>query len=95
MNETNAAFAKRTIQSLKIILYRYMEDYEYKYIHKYSELVTALKSRKKCSIDLTLKNVKNSHLLSFLYSKPLRENKKPKIRTVDRISISKYDLSFT
>ena len=34
MSETKAAFAERTIRSLKNILYRYMEDYGYKYFHK-------------------------------------------------------------
>ena len=34
MSETKGAFAERTIRSPKIIFYRYMEDYEYKYIHK-------------------------------------------------------------
>ena len=34
MSETTAAFAERTIQSLKNTLYRYMEDNGYKYIHK-------------------------------------------------------------
>ena len=34
MSETKAAFAERTIRSLKNIHYRYMEDYGYKYIHK-------------------------------------------------------------
>ena len=34
MSETKAAFAERTIRSLKNILYRYMEDNGYKYIHK-------------------------------------------------------------
>ena len=34
MSETKAAFAERTIRSLKKILYRYMEDYGYKYIYK-------------------------------------------------------------
>ena len=34
MSETMAAFAERTIRSLKNILYRYMEDYRYKYIRK-------------------------------------------------------------
>ena len=33
MSETEAAFAERTIRSLKKILYRYMEDNRYKYIH--------------------------------------------------------------
>ena len=34
MSETKAAFAERTIRSLKNILYRYMEDKWDKYIHK-------------------------------------------------------------
>ena len=34
IGETKAAFAERTIRSLKIILYRYMEDNGYQYIHK-------------------------------------------------------------
>ena len=33
MSETKAAFVERTTRSLKNILYRYMEDYGYKYIH--------------------------------------------------------------
>ena len=34
MSESKAAFAERTIRSLKNIPYRYMEDNGYKYIHK-------------------------------------------------------------
>ena len=34
MSETKAAFPERTIRSFEIILYRYMEGYTYKYIHK-------------------------------------------------------------
>ena len=33
MSETKDAFAERTIRSLKNVLYRYMEDNGYKYIH--------------------------------------------------------------
>ena len=33
-SETKAAFAERIIRSLKNILYRYMVDFGYKYIHK-------------------------------------------------------------
>ena len=36
MSETKAACAERTIRSLKKLLYRYMEEYGYKYIHKLS-----------------------------------------------------------
>ena len=52
MSETKTAFAERTVRSLRSILYRYMEQYGYKYIHKLSQLVTTLESGKNCSIDL-------------------------------------------
>ena len=94
MNETKAAFAERTIRSLKNKFYRYMEDIRYKYIHKLTQFVTALNSRRNFSKALIPKNVKYSDLLSILYSKPLRELKKPKFKVGDRVRISKYDLLF-
>ena len=94
MSETKAAFAERTIRSLKNILYRYMEDNGYKYIHKLNQFVITLNSRRNCSIDLIPKNVKNSNFLSILYSKPLREFRKPQFKIGDRVRISKYDLPF-
>ena len=94
MSETKAAFAESTIRSLKNILYRYMEDNGYKYIRKLHLFVTTLNSRRNCSIDLIPKNVKNSDFLSILYSKPLRELRKPQYKIGDRVRISKYDLPF-
>ena len=94
MSETKAAFAERTIRSLKNKLYRYMEDNGDKYIHKLTQFVTTLNSRRNCSIDLIPKNVKNSDFLSILYSKPLREFRKPKFKVGDRVRISKYDIHF-
>ena len=94
MSETKAAFAERTIRSLKNLLYRYMEDNGDKYIHKMTQFVTTLNSRRNCSIDLIPKNVKNSEFLSILYSKPLREFRKPMFKVGDRVRISKYDLPF-
>ena len=94
MSETKAAFAERTMRSLQKILYRYMENNGYKYIHKLTQFVTTLNSRRNCSIDLIPKNVKNSDFLSILYSKPLREIRKPKCKVGDRVRISKYDLPF-
>ena len=44
MSENKAAFAERTIRSLKIILYRYMEDTGSKYIHKMTQFVTTINS---------------------------------------------------
>ena len=57
MSETRAAYAERTIRSLKNILYRYMEDNGYKYIHNLTQFVTTLDSRRNCLIGLIPKNV--------------------------------------
>ena len=46
MSETQAAFAERPIRSLKNILHHYMEDNGYKYIHKLTQFVTTLNSRR-------------------------------------------------
>ena len=92
--ETKAAFAERTIRSLKNILYRYMEDFGYKYIHKLPQFIITLNSRKNSSIDMRPNTVKNCDSMSILYSKPLREFKKPTFKIVDRVRLSKYDLPF-
>ena len=94
MSETKTAFAERTIRSLKKILHHYMEDNGYKYIHKLTQFVTTLNSRRNCSIDMIPTNMKNSDFLSILYSKPLREVRKPQLKIGDRVRISKYDLPF-
>ena len=77
-SETKAAFPDRTTGYLKIVLYCYLEVHGYQYVHKMSQKVTALNSRKKCSIDQIPKNVMNSDFLSILYSKPQPEFRKPK-----------------
>ena len=78
----------------KKIFYRYREHNGYKYIDKLTQFVTTLNSQKNCSIVLIPKNVKNSDFLSILYSKPLREFRKPKFKVGDRVCISKCDLPF-
>ena len=94
MNETKAAFAERTIRSLKNTLYRYMEDYGYKYIQKLPQFIATLNSRRNSSIDMRPNTVKNCNFMSILYSKPLREFKKPTFKVGDRVRISKYNLLF-
>ena len=70
-----------------------MEDKGHKYIYKVTQLVTTLNSIRNCSIDLIPKNVQNSDFLFILYSKPLREFRKPQSKIGDRFRISKYDLA--
>ena len=77
MSETKSAFADRTIRSLKNICYLYMEDFACKYIHKLPQFIITLNSRRNSSTDKRPNTVKNCDFMSFLYSKPLREFKKP------------------
>ena len=92
MSETKAAFPERTIRALKNILHRYMEDYGYMYIHKLPQFITTLNSRRNSSIDMRI-NI-YCDFMSILYSKPLREFKKPAFKIGNRVRISKYDLPF-
>ena len=94
MSEIKVAFAERAIRSLKNIFYRYMEDFGYKYLDKLPQFFTTLKSRRNISIDMRSNTVKICDFMSILYSKLLQELKKPTFKTVERVQISKYDLSF-
>ena len=80
MSETKAAFAERTIRSLKNKFSRYMEDFGYKYIQNLPQFITTLNSRRNSSIDMRPNTVKNCDFMSILYSKFLREYKKTYIQ---------------
>ena len=71
-----------------------MEAYGYKYNRKIPQLITTMKSRNNRSIDKQPNNFKNSDFMSILYSKPLRDYRKPKFEIGDRVHISKYELLF-
>ena len=80
MGDTKDAFAERTIRSLKKLLYRYMEDYSYKYIHKMTPFAALLNFIGNCSIDLIPKSVKDSNFLSILYSNHYENLKDPSLK---------------
>ena len=94
MSETKTALAERTTRSLKNIVYHYMEDFGYKYIHRLPQFITTLISRRNSSIDMRPNTAQNCDFMSILYSKPLREFKKPTFKIGDRVRISWYDLPF-
>ena len=80
-SETKAAFAERTIRSLKKIIYSYMEAYGNKYIHKLSQFVTAVNSRKKLFDRLDTKiTVKNSDYCPFYTESHYEKSKNPALR---------------
>ena len=94
MSETKAAFAELSLRSLKNILYRNMEVYECKYIQTIPRFIATMNSGTNSSIGMKLNHVKDSDFMSLLYSKPLREYRKPKYGIGDSVRISKYDLPF-
>ena len=71
-----------------------MEDFGYKYIHKLPQSITTLNTRTNSSIYMRSNTVKKYDFMSDLYTKPLREFKKPTFKIGDRVLISKYDLPF-
>ena len=71
-----------------------MEKYGYKYIHQLPSVIITLNSRRDSSIDMRPNTAKKCYFLSFLYSKPLREYKKPTFKNGDRVRISNYDSLF-
>ena len=92
MSETKAGFAERTIRALENILYRYMEDYGYKYIYKLPQFLVTMSSRNNRSLDMKPKHFRKSHFISNFHSKPLREYKRPKFGIGERIRFSKSHL---
>ena len=80
MSETKAAFAERAIQSLKHIIYRYIEDHAEKNIHKLPHFVSTMICRVNRSAGKSSRDVKNTDFLSILYNKALTRYKKSKIK---------------
>ena len=71
-----------------------MEEHGYKYIHKLSQFVKILNSRKTRSINMVPSKVKISDFMSILYGQPKREFTPPKFAIGDKVRISKIDLLF-
>ena len=94
MSETKAAFAERAIQSLKHIIYRYIEDHGKKFEPKLQQFVSTFNCRKNPSIGKSPSDVTNSDFLSILYNKSFKKYTKPKSKIGDRIRISKNDIPF-
>ena len=98
MSDTNAAFAERTIRSLKNVnlkkvTNRIMGTSKIKNC-KLSHFMKTVNSDKNRWIDLIPKYVLNFHIWSDLYSKPLRQFTEAKFRIAVIVCISKYDLPF-
>ena len=77
MCDTRAAFAERKIQSLEkytTVTWKILDMSSFTYCLNSSQLWNPEKFVQQSSY----KKIKNSDILSILYNKPLRENRKPK-----------------
>ena len=66
MSETKAAFAERAIQSLKHIIYRYIEDHGEKLIRNLPQFVSTMNCRVNRSIGKSPRDVKITDFFSIL-----------------------------
>ena len=66
MTETKAAFAERSIRSLKNFLYRYMEVYGYKYTHKLPQFNATMSFTNYRSIDMKPNRIMNPDFYNTL-----------------------------
>ena len=92
MSETKAAFAERAIQSLKHIIFRYIEGHGEKFIPKLQQFVSTLNCRKNRSIGKSPRDMKNSDFLLILYNNSFKKYTKPKIKIGERVRILKNDI---
>ena len=67
MTETKAAFVETAIQSLKHIIYRYIEDHGEKIIPKLQQFVFPMNCCKNRSNGKPPRDVKSNDFLSILY----------------------------
>ena len=75
--EKKALYAERYIQSLKNIMYRYMEDKDtLKYVPAIPNFVKTLNSRLNTTTRLAPEKVENKHFLQVLYNRKIKKLKK-------------------
>ena len=92
-SETEAAFAERTIRFLKNIIFRCMENFRYKYIHKLSPFIKTLTSGKTPDRLHTKECQKVQHSVHSV-QQATRTMWKTKAKIGNRIRISKSDSPF-
>ena len=94
MSETKSAFAERAIQSLKHIIFRFIEEHGEKFEHMLRQLISTMNFCLNRSTENSTRYVKKTNFLSILYNKPLTRYGKPKFRNGDRVRVSKNDIPF-
>ena len=88
MSWTKAAFAERAMQSLKHIIYRYIENHGKKFNYELPQFVSTMNCRVNRFIGKSPRIVKNTDFLPCLYKKPLTKHKKPKLKNGAGVRIS-------
>ena len=97
-SETKASYAERAIQSLKNIMYRYMENMETdRYVDQLGNFVKTINSRFNRSIRKAPEDVKNSDFLRVMYGGNdygMTHTKHPRYQVGDIVRLAKVDKPF-
>ncbi|MEN0051324.1 MAG: transposase family protein [Bacteroidota bacterium] len=91
-SETKAAFAERAIQSLKKLIYKYLElAWTWRYIYKLDDFVLTMNTKINSAIGLAPIDVTNQDFLKVHYNHPRKRSissHSPKFKTGDKVRIS-------
>ncbi len=94
-SDKKAAYAEKAIQSLKNILYRYLEERNtWKYHTKLQSFVKTMNARTNRSIGMAPKDVQKEDMLGLIYRRLPLKYRKPKFKAGDYVRISKKDMPF-
>ena len=89
-SETKVAFGERAIRTLKVLIYRYLEENDtLTYIKELQMFVDVINSRINRNIGLAPKDVVNADFLTVMYKRmKLRKNTKPKFQVGDKVRLA-------
>ena len=89
-SETKVAFGERAIRTLKVLIYRYLEENDtLTYIKELQMFVHVINSRIDWNIGLAPKDVVNADFLTVMYKRmKLRKNTKPKFQVGDKVRLA-------
>ena len=95
-SEANVAFRERTIGTLQILVYRYLEKNDtLSYIEDLQKFVDVIHSRINMSIELLFKDVANADFFTVLYKQmKLRKIRKPNFKIFHKVGLALAEHKF-
>ena len=95
-SEANVVFCERTIETLQLLVYRYLEENDtLSYTEDQQIFFDVIHSRINRSIELLFKDVANADFFTVLYKRmKLRKIKKPKFKVFHKVGLALAEHKF-